>query len=107
MRKDKFGYYYPAYRYYVSNAFRWYFGHPDQPGEETRPAQRENWSACDVSIKKEDPMMCTILKELYTSMDTMENAIFAASKKYDLTPERLWTKVGQLERRFAYERGLI
>jgi hypothetical protein len=51
--------------------------------------------------------MCTILKELYTSMDTMENAIFAASKKYDLTPDRLWTKVGQLERRFAYERGLI
>lgn len=106
LRKDKFGYYYPAYRYYVSNAFRWYFTHPECP-EGIRQAQIDNWSACETALTREDRIIKEVLCFLYTSSDTMENAIFAASRQFDISPDRLWTKIGQIERRFASIRGLI
>ena len=106
MKKDKFGYYYPAYRYYVSNAFRWYFTHPDRP-EGVRKAQMDNWLACEQALGQESDSIKIMLKELYTSKDSMGEAIFEASIRYDLPPDSLWTKVGQMERRFAYVRGLI
>ena len=72
------------YTYYASNALKWYFRHPEPPESFRSEANETNWKVCEKVVKECDPQMLEIIREVYTSADTMGDAVFEAAKRAGL-----------------------
>lgn len=95
-----------SYTYYAANAFRWYF-RQEKPEKFHTSAIEANWKTCDLVAKECDPQMLDIIREVYTSADTMGDAVYDAAKKRGIHQDNIWTMLAIVEKRFARERGLI
>ena len=93
------------YSDYINHCLRFYSRHSDP--EFKSVADRENWFACDRAIKHFDEDKKEIILSLYIGGDTLADNIYNASKNFNVKQESIWSLVTELEKRVAYERGLI
>ncbi len=93
------------YSEYVTHCMRFYARHPD-PRFKT-DADKKNWLACDNALKQFTPDEKDILVTIYREGDTIPDNVYEVSKKRGIKQDRVWSLIGDMERKIAKRRGLL
>lgn len=68
---------------------------------------KKNWYACENALKGFDENDRAMLIEVYASGDFMNDNVSETARRFEVSPNTLWSKVHELERKVAKRRGLI
>lgn len=96
-----------SYSYYATNAFKWYFRQQPKPDSFRSEANRKNWETCEKVVGEFEPGIVETVKAVYSSADTIGDAVYAVAKEKNIHQDNIWTMLAMIEKRFARERGLI
>lgn len=94
------------YSDYVRHALRWYARNLESPIFNCIAAQK-NWDACHTILNEHFPRYKDVLISVYRAFDTMGDNVYETAKKYNMSQDRIWTMMEDLEKRVAQARGLI
>lgn len=70
-------------------------------------ADKKNWYACENALKGFDETDRAMLIEVYAAGDIMHDTVEATAKRFKVSPDTMWGKIHELERKVAKRRGLI
>ena len=89
----------------VTHCLKFYVRHRDPKFRSD--ADKKNWYACENALKSFNETDRTMLIEVYTGGDVMHDCEVETSRRFKVSPDTLWSKVHELERKVAKRRGLI
>ena len=96
----------PFYTDYVRHALRFYSRNLSISTFK-KDVDKENWLACQESIREYSDRDKDILVYVYGSYDTLADNVYAMSKKYSINQSIIWDMMKEFERSIAEKRGLI
>ena len=96
----------PYYADFVQHCMHFYARYTQKPTFKT-DADKNNWTACDLSLKGYSDTDRAILLDVYGSYDTIGDAVYEAAKKHNIDQNIIWDMMKVFERKVAKKRGLM
>lgn len=96
----------PFYTDYVRHALRFYSRNLSISNFK-KGVDKENWLACQESIREYSDRDKDILVYVYGSYDTLADNVYEMSKKHRIHQNIIWDMMKEFERSIAEKRGLI
>lgn len=96
----------PFYSEYIRHALRFYARHL-QANRFHSAADRDNWQACNDTLKSLSDIERDILVSVYGSFDTLPDNVYNTAKNYNVNQTMIWDLMKETEHKIAKRRGLI
>ena len=68
---------------------------------------KNNWAACHAVVKNLDDTTTEIVREIYSTGDTIPDKIYHLAKDMKISQDSIWNTINALERNVAKKRGLL
>ena len=94
------------YSSYAQQALR-FFSRREKPDSFKSLAEEQNWAACEAAISSFNDYDRDLILKIYLNPDTLADNIYGLSQERNLPQDMLWKLVGEVEKAFAEQRGLI
>lgn len=93
------------YSDYIQHCLRFYVRHP-RPSFKSS-ADKANWLACDDTLKRLSEDERELISLVYRERDSITDCVYEASVKHNISQDKVWNLISDVERKIAKRRGLI
>lgn len=97
----------PFYSDYVRHMMRFYSRNPNPLQSFKSDVDKENWIACNQSIRSYSTKEKHILIYVYGGYDTLPDNVYEMAKKHHINQNVIWDMMKDFEHKLAKQRNLI